>query len=246
MTEAETRISWREALKRAGSFDALRPYLHTGQISARHGGLFSLSDGKAHSGPGDFKPEWWAYAHEDRAGRVIFFLEPVVSGYTVIQEEVFAYAINIELDSVAFNTCFPITDLPPVERKLLAPQAIEVDSAALKQARPRPLATQAEPTASPPATALGKPPPKQSEREDTTAVWVAAEARRMKAAGEIDIRIRITDFAHELERRMGIAAMKKATMKKAAEKKPSLRPVGWRHIKNMLPHWGLWPVSRIK
>ena len=51
-------MPWREALKRAGSFDALRPYLHTGRIPARHGGLYTLSDGKMHSGPGDFKPEW--------------------------------------------------------------------------------------------------------------------------------------------------------------------------------------------
>jgi hypothetical protein len=67
-------------------------------------------------------------------------------------------------------------------------------------------------------------------------VWIVAEARRMKAAGEIPPDIRITALSRALACRM----------QKAAEKDRSIRPVGWRHIKNMLPDWGLWPVSRIK
>ena len=97
-------LPWDEALKRAGSFDALRPYLHAGQIPACHGGLYTL-DGKVHSGPGDFKLEWWANAHKDPAGRVIFFTEEVVFG-RVVQEQVFAYDSSIELDSVAFDSFF--------------------------------------------------------------------------------------------------------------------------------------------
>ena len=82
-------------------------------------------------------------------------------------------------------------------------------------------------------------PPEQSTPKEVrgdTKTWIAAEARRMKAAGEIPPDIRITDFARELECRM----------EKAPEKDRSLRPVGWRHIKNMLPRWGLWPVSCIE
>jgi hypothetical protein len=45
----------------------------------------------------------------------------VVSGYTVIQEEVFAYDSFIELDSVAFDTFFPVAGFPPAEQKLMAP-----------------------------------------------------------------------------------------------------------------------------
>jgi hypothetical protein len=68
------------------------------------------------------------------------------------------------------------------------------------------------------------------------ACWVAAETKRMKEAKEIPPNIRITDFARALE----------AKMQQAAKTDRSLRPVGWRHIKNMLPVWGLWPVSSIK
>jgi hypothetical protein len=66
-------------------------------------------------------------------------------------------------------------------------------------------------------------------------VWIVAEARRMKAAGEIPPDIRITAFAHELEGRM----------QKAAEKDRRIRPVKWTYIKNNLRDWGLWPVSCI-
>ena len=100
-------MPWRETLKRAGSFDALQPYLHLGRIPVRHGGLYSWPDGQPRSGPGDVKPEWWAHAYV-QAGRVIFITESVVSGYAVIQEQVFAYAISVELDSVAFETFFPV------------------------------------------------------------------------------------------------------------------------------------------
>ena len=118
-----------EVAKRIGSFNALRPHLHEGRIPARHGGLHTLSDGKVHSGPGKVRPEWWAHAYEDREGRVIFFTEEVGIG-RVVQEVVFAYAISIELDSVAFDAVFPaaavstIVDkagLPPGERKLMKP-----------------------------------------------------------------------------------------------------------------------------
>jgi hypothetical protein len=72
--------------------------------------------------------------------------------------------------------------------------------------------------------------------DSATAAWAAGEASRMKKAGEIPPDIRITNFAQKLADRM----------KKAAEKDRSIRPVGKGHIKNMLPKWGLWPISLIK
>jgi hypothetical protein len=74
------------------------------------------------------------------------------------------------------------------------------------------------------------------EEPSGAAAWIAAEAKRMKTAGEIPPDIRITNFARELEGRM----------KKAAEKNRSLRPVKWPYIKNNLRAWSLWPVSHIR
>jgi hypothetical protein len=67
----------------------------------------------------------------------------------------------------------------------------------------------------------------------STKIWVISEVGRMKAAGEIPEGIRITNFAKQLE----------ARMRKAAENDKSLRPAGWRHIKNQLPSWNLWPIK---
>jgi hypothetical protein len=57
----------------------------------------------------------------------------MVSGYTVIQEEVFAYDISIELDSVAFDKFFPVAGLPPAEHQGPRWQEVEVDAAAPKK-----------------------------------------------------------------------------------------------------------------
>lgn len=68
-----------------------------------------------------------------------------------------------------------------------------------------------------------------------TAGWITAEAKRMKAAGEIRDGIRKTNFAKLLA----------ARMRKAARSDESLRVVGSPHIKNNLSAWGLWPISVI-
>ena len=60
-------LPWVEARKRAGSLDELRPYLHTGQIPAHHGGLYALSDSNQHSGPGILRPEKGPTHTKDRA-----------------------------------------------------------------------------------------------------------------------------------------------------------------------------------
>ena len=77
---------------------------------------------------------------------------------------------------------------------------------------------------------------REGEEVRGAGAWIAAEARRMKAANEIPPDIGITDFARELESRM----------RKAAASDKSLRPIRWRSIKNRLPEWGLWPVTSIK
>ncbi len=68
-----------------------------------------------------------------------------------------------------------------------------------------------------------------------TSTWIAGEAHRLKVAGKIREGMRITDLARLLEKRMS----------DAADTDKSLRKVGWRHIKNNLPAWGLWPISLI-
>ena len=78
--------------------------------------------------------------------------------------------------------------------------------------------------------------PSEDEEAPGAGAWIAAEAKRMKAADEIPPGIGITDFARELERRM----------RKAAATNKSLRPIKWRSIKNKLPEWGLWPITSIK
>lgn len=74
--------------------------------------------------------------------------------------------------------------------------------------------------------------------------WLKVEAKRMKAAGEISARIRITDFAKLLEQQMRKAATSDGFVSMAGTNKP-VRTVRWRTIKNKLPLWGLWPISSI-
>jgi hypothetical protein len=80
----------------------------------------------------------------------------------------------------------------------------------------------------------------ESQRDVASAVdtvsWVTAEAKRMKAAGEVNEGISITNFAQRLEKQM----------RKAAKTDNSIRPVGWQHIRNKLSTWGLWPIESIK
>lgn len=78
--------------------------------------------------------------------------------------------------------------------------------------------------------------PREREQVHGAGAWIAAEARRMKAANEIPPDIRITKFARDLEGRL----------QKAAAGDKSLRPITWRSIKNRLPEWGLWPTVSIK
>jgi hypothetical protein len=78
--------------------------------------------------------------------------------------------------------------------------------------------------------------PEQAPKVLSTPEWIASEAKTMKADGKIPAGIRITKFARDLADRM----------KEAAEARKIPRSVGWRHIKNNLRVWGLWPISKIK
>jgi hypothetical protein len=79
-------------------------------------------------------------------------------------------------------------------------------------------------------------PGEPSEELVASGRWIAAEAKRMKAADEIPQDIGITDLARELAQRMN----------KAAKTDPSIRPIKYVSIKNKLHEWGLWPVTSIK
>jgi hypothetical protein len=63
--------------------------------------------------------------------------------------------------------------------------------------------------------------------------WIVAEAKRLQAVGEVNEVTRITDFAKQLEKQM----------RETAKSDNSIRPVGWKPIKNMLRTWGLWPIT---
>jgi hypothetical protein len=83
---------------------------------------------------------------------------------------------------------------------------------------------------------LPEPQPKAKSTQTASVDWVAAEAKRMKAAGEINEGTSITNFAKLLADRMD----------KARDTDKSISPVGWQHIKNMLRPWGLWPIETIE
>jgi hypothetical protein len=73
-----------------------------------------------------------------------------------------------------------------------------------------------------------------SDEDTDTASVVAAAARQMKKDGTIPAKI--TSFAK--------AIMNAIDERRKAD--PSIKHVGWPHIKNQLPGWGLWPASKIK
>ena len=139
-----SRLLWREALKRAGSFDELQPLLHLGESRRVTAGYYSWPDFQLCSGPGDVKPEWWARAYV-QARRVIFFSEPVVMEGRVVQEELLAYAVSIDFDRAAFEVFFPVADLPPAEHS-----------------RPLPTQTEPAPSSAPKKRSRKKAAPKNS------------------------------------------------------------------------------------
>jgi hypothetical protein len=75
-------------------------------------------------------------------------------------------------------------------------------------------------------------PPKPS----STIVWITAEARQLKADGEITKSMSKTELAKLLaQRSQGPAKVGKLK-----------KPLTFRYIRNQLVSWGLWPISSIK
>jgi len=76
-------------------------------------------------------------------------------------------------------------------------------------------------------------PPKPTK---PTIVWITAEARQLKADGEITKGMSKTELASLLEHQS----------QGAAEAGKLKKPLTLRYIRNQLDAWGLWPISSIK
>ena len=85
-------------------------------------------------------------------------------------------------------------------------------------------------------SAFAKSFPNAAPKVNSAKVWITVDIKNMKAEGELPEGIRITTLAKALEKRMA-AAVKAGHIS---------HTVTWQHIKNELPSWGLWPLSKIK
>lgn len=117
--DASSTIGWtrlREAVRRAGSFEALLPYLLDGRIRARHGGVFHWPNGRVEVQPW-FDPNiplsWWASvsAAEPEISRCRFAYTWVSFGGVTTQKE--RFAIDITLEPVAVERWFPAEPSQP-------------------------------------------------------------------------------------------------------------------------------------
>jgi hypothetical protein len=79
-------------------------------------------------------------------------------------------------------------------------------------------------------------PATEPQGKKKTSAWVGDAICQMLKDKEISADIKITHLAEKLEERMA----------KAADKDRSIRAVSARYIKNELPGWGYWPLSKIK
>jgi hypothetical protein len=70
------------------------------------------------------------------------------------------------------------------------------------------------------------------ERLNDTGKWMSVEANRLKATGQIHKGMKKTDIARLLEKRL----------RNASKTDDKLRRVEFRHIRNKLSDWGIWPV----
>ena len=139
------------------------------------------------------------------------------------------------MDIVSLETGRVVLQFPGYRQAVVFQPQVQSTDVLRLQARAAPPVVKTRPAPSPPAAATGdiEAP---ADRPMGTAEWIANEAKRLKAANKIPDHI--TDFAKLLETQMAEAAV--------ANKSLQLRPVGWQHIKNELPGWGLWPSSLIK
>jgi hypothetical protein len=131
-------IPFRQAVKRAGSLDALMPALRDGRVLARHGGLY-VNGGPA-APAGSISPSWWAANTvrdiDPEANRAVFVMDLLGGPLPMV-------AIGIEVEGGPLLRLFPE---PEAEK----PAAKSVTKPAAKSARP-PTVKSAEPEASPAA-----------------------------------------------------------------------------------------------
>jgi hypothetical protein len=120
------------------------------------------------------------------------------------------------------------------------PSPVSPQAAPAAPAAPEPAPETASNEVPAPSVPESAPEPRDRGTEteqptDPTKVWIAEKAGKLKGAGKIPADIRITALAKMLE----------GELCEAHKVDHSIKTVGWRHIKNMLPTWGLWPVSKI-
>jgi hypothetical protein len=106
-------MSLYEAVKRAGTLEALLPHLRGGSILSRHGGLY-WPRGGAWREPGDIDSRLWDTARVDPAtGRMMFktvLTFPVGALDPPLTHDF--YAVGIELESAAVDRLFPVAAVP--------------------------------------------------------------------------------------------------------------------------------------
>jgi hypothetical protein len=111
-----------EGVKRAGSFEALLPYLRDGRILARRDGLYSFPGGRAQGGPGNISPRWWAEARYDTAtGRVIFTFDGWSDNPSVPRE---LFATGVELERAPVEARWSATLKPPGRKRGVKPSPV--------------------------------------------------------------------------------------------------------------------------
>ncbi len=97
-----------EALERAGSFEALRPYLRDGRIRARHSGMYYWPEGGALFAPGEVDPGLWTKAYFEPEIEQVIFATIKVPLYGGPERTRHVVAINLELGRSAVDALFSI------------------------------------------------------------------------------------------------------------------------------------------
>jgi hypothetical protein len=106
-----------EAVKRAGSLEALRPHLRAGSILARHGGLYTLDGAPKPRADDRIPARWWADARDidPTTGRALFTEDPFfLIGPNPTADTL---AIGVELERATIERLFPVAPKPPGRKR---------------------------------------------------------------------------------------------------------------------------------
>jgi hypothetical protein len=143
-----TELPLSEALERI-SFEELRPYLHAGRIPTRHHTLYLLPSGVKWYQPGSIPLKLWfnALLEGGRHGRVLFFPQGYMAEGRVVDEQVFAYTIDIYLDRAAFEVCVPWAAAPVLNWRAGNPGWIRFPAPDKTKPSPEPAAGVSQPAA---------------------------------------------------------------------------------------------------